>query len=152
MVHFWFMFLNNSWCVNFNDMMEKNILLCLTLGRYRRRRVLSSVIPVGRLSISPSIRLSFPKIRHHSNSLRISAISLTFGGMMHSTMGQITILNGYGRPIVACFTELWNFPWYAFSTRSEGRRYRSNSIRVSGICIKWGWLWSGSLHEIATLG
>ena len=31
---------------------------------------------------------------YHSNSLWISGISLKFGGMMHSTMKQITIWNG----------------------------------------------------------
>ena len=40
-------------------------------------------------SVCPPTR---PKRRYRSNSLRISAISLTFGGMMHNTMEQITLL------------------------------------------------------------
>ena len=41
-----------------------------------------------RRSLRPSFR---PERRHRSNTLRISAISQTFGGMMYSTMKQITI-------------------------------------------------------------
>ena len=40
------------------------------------------------------------------NSLRISGISLKFGGMMHSTMKQIAIENGYARPFFVHSTEL----------------------------------------------
>ena len=47
--------------------------------------------------VRPSVR---PERHYHFNSLRISAVSLKFGGMMHSTMDQIA--------------------------RSEGWRYRSN--------------------------
>ena len=47
--------------------------------------------------------------RYNFNSLMISAISLKFGGMMHSTMEQIAVWNGYARPIFASSTELWNF-------------------------------------------
>ena len=41
-----------------------------------------------------------------SNSLRISAISLKCGGMMHSTMEQIAMKYGHARPIFPCSTEL----------------------------------------------
>ena len=54
----------------------------------------------------PSIRA---KRRYRSNYLRISAMGLKLGGMMHSTMKQIAIQNGYAVPIFVCFTELWNF-------------------------------------------
>ena len=38
--------------------------------------------------VHPSVR---PEIHYHSNSLRISAISIIFGGMMHSNMKPIAI-------------------------------------------------------------
>ena len=47
---------------------------------------IASVCPSVCLSVGPSVH---PEWRHCSNSLRISAISLKFGGMMHSTMEQI---------------------------------------------------------------
>ena len=40
------------------------------------------------LSVCPSVR---PECHYQINSLMISTISLKFGGMMHSTMEQITI-------------------------------------------------------------
>ena len=49
--------------------------------------------------------------RPRSYSWRISAISLKFDGMMHSTMGPIAVQNGYTRPIFVWSTELWIFPW-----------------------------------------
>ena len=44
-----------------------------------------------RHSLRPSIR---PKRRYRSNSLRISAMGLKLGGMIHSTIKQIAIKNG----------------------------------------------------------
>ena len=51
-----------------------------------------------------------PKQRYHTNSLRISAISLKFGRMMHSTMKHIAVDNGDAWSIFLRTTELWNFP------------------------------------------
>ena len=50
-------------------------------------------------------------LHYHSNSLRISDIGLKIIGMMHSTMKEITIYNGYAQPIFARSMELWNFSW-----------------------------------------
>ena len=58
-----------------------------TLDRHWRWRVLSPVIA----SVRPSIRLSVPNDVTTLNSLMNSAISLEFGGMMHSPMEQIAI-------------------------------------------------------------
>ena len=44
--------------------------------------------------------------RYRSNSLSISGVSLKFGGMMHSNMKQIVILNGHARQFFARSTEL----------------------------------------------
>ena len=85
-----------------------------TLSRHRHRRVLSLVIASICPSVRPSIRPSAcPSVRPNrssrSNSLRISAISLKFGGMMHSTMEQIAILNDHA------WTILWapqNYPFF----------------------------------------
>ena len=52
-----------------------------------------------------------PKRRYRSDSLGVSVMDLKLGGMMHSTMKQIAIWNGYAMVIVVRFTELWNFPW-----------------------------------------
>ena len=51
----------------------------------------------------PSIR---PKRRYRSNTLRISAMCLTLGGMVPSTMKQMTIQNDYAMPFLVRFTEL----------------------------------------------
>ena len=59
--------------------------LIFTLCHCRHQRVLSLF---HAQFIHPSIH---PERRHHSNSLRISAISLNFGGMIHSTMKQISL-------------------------------------------------------------
>ena len=78
-----------------------------TLSHHRRRRVLSSLRP----AVCPSIRLSIRHEGHYcSNSLRISAISLKFSAMMHSTMEQIAIKYGHAPPIFPCSTKLLNFP------------------------------------------
>ena len=55
----------------------------IAFGRHRPRQVL----PSFNASICPSVR---PE-RYRSNSLRISAISLKFCGMMYSTIKQIVI-------------------------------------------------------------
>ena len=44
-------------------------------------------------------------------SLRTSAIGLKFDEVAHSTMKQISILNGHARPIFAYSMNLYNFPW-----------------------------------------
>ena len=44
--------------------------------------------------VRPSVR---PERHYHFNSLRISAISLKFGGMMHSTMDQMALLGHFLR-------------------------------------------------------
>ena len=63
-----------------------------------------------RPSLCPSVRPSVrPERRSHSNSLRISAISLNFGRMMHSNIQQIAIWNVYAQSIFVRSTELWNF-------------------------------------------
>ena len=41
-----------------------------------------------------------PKRRYRSNSLRVSVMGLKLGGMMHSTMKQIAIQNGYAMAIL----------------------------------------------------
>ena len=66
---------------------------------------------VDRHCVRPSVRA---EQRSRSNSLRISAISRKFDGMMHSAMEQSGFQNGYARPMFAGSTELWNFPWEAF--------------------------------------
>ena len=66
--------------------------IVFTLGRHRRRWVLSSFIA----SVRPYVRT---ERRYRSNSLMISAISLKFSRMLHSTMVQIAIENGYAPSI-----------------------------------------------------
>ena len=48
---------------------------------------------------------------YHTNSSRISGISLKFSGMMHSNIKQIAIKNGHAQPIFARSKELKNIPW-----------------------------------------
>ena len=67
---------------------------------------------------------------------------------MHSTMEQITIINGHALPSFACSTELWNFPWQAFFNRSEGRRYHSKSLRISGFSLKFGGMMHSNMKQI----
>ena len=62
------------------------------------------VIPSRCLSVCPLVR---PE--RHYRSLSISPIDLTVGGMVHSIIEQLAIINGYARPIFAYSTELWNF-------------------------------------------
>ena len=56
-------------------------------------------------------RLFWPGLRDDVTALtlRISGISLKFGGMLHSNMNQIAIYNGHAQPILARSTALWNF-------------------------------------------
>ena len=61
------------------------------------------VCPSVCLSVCPS------KWCYRSNSLKISGISLKFGGVIHSNMKQIAFLSGHTGPIFACSVELWNF-------------------------------------------
>ena len=71
-----------------------------TLGRARYCR-----------SMRPPVRPSAcPERRYHSNALRISAISLKFGGMMHSTMKQYRYFKWLCSANFARLTELWKFP------------------------------------------
>ena len=58
---------------------------------------------------------------------RISGISLTFGGVMHSNITQITFLKWPFLTNFAISTELWNFPWYACCRSCRDWRYRTNS-------------------------
>ena len=69
--------------------------------------------------------------------------------MMHSTMEQIAIKNGNARPIFAFSIELLNLQRYAFLTRSEVRRYRSNSLRISGISLKFDGMMHSNMKQIA---
>ena len=82
-----------------------------THRRNRWRRILSSAIASVRPSVCPSVSLSVPERRYRSNSLRISDISLHFGGIMHSIIQQIALSNGHARQFLACSTELWNLAW-----------------------------------------
>ena len=63
---------------------------------------------------------------------------------MHSSMKQIAIENGYAGLIFACSTE--NFEIFCdrlfWLTRSEGWRYRSNPLRISGTSPQFG----GMMH------
>ena len=48
--------------------------------------------------------------QYNSTSLRISAISPKFDGMMYSNMKQIAFQSGHARPFFARSVEIWNFP------------------------------------------
>ena len=101
------------------------------------------VRPSVRPSVLPFVR---PERQSRCNSSRISAIRLKFSGMMHSTMEQIAIKNGR-----ACSTELWKMPWKAFLTRSERRRSRSNSLRISPISLQFGEMMQSTMEQISIL-
>ena len=66
--------------------------------------------------------------------------------MMHSNMKQILIQNGYARPIFARSKEISRV---GFFTRPGGRRYRSNSWRISVISLKFGGMMHGNMKQIA---
>ena len=104
-----------------------------------------SVCPAVCPSVHPSVH---PEWHSCFNSLRISAISLKFGGMMHSTVEQIANWNGHARPILACSMELLNFPWWAYLTRSEGWRYRSDSWKISAISLKFDGMMHSNMKQI----
>ena len=82
-----------------------------TLGRHRRRRVLSSVIASVRPSVRPFVHPNDVTALTPQFKYQLSTISLKHGGMMHSTMEQVAIWNGRARPSIACSMELWIFPW-----------------------------------------
>ena len=87
-----------------------------------------------------------PERRYRSNYLRISAINRKFGGMMHSTVGQIAmrmVMSGQFLRVPR------NFSMIGFLTRSEGRRYRCNSLRISVISLKFGWMMNSNMKQIA---
>ena len=107
----WFITMISIHCIEAPVLVINSNLIHFTVDCHRRRRVLSSVIASVRLSIRPSCLSVRTERRSRSNSLRISAIRLTFGGMMHSTMEQIGNRNGHAQPIFAASMELWNFPW-----------------------------------------
>ena len=67
-------------------------MCAFTLTRHRRREVLSLFHASARPSVCPAVCLHVgPERRCRPNSLRISAIGLKFGGMVHSTVKQITV-------------------------------------------------------------
>ena len=110
----------------------------LRADQYCRR----SLRTPGRPSFSPSVRLYVrPERFYQFNFLRISAISPEFGGMMHSAMEQIAIYNGHVRHF-EIFLDI-------FLARSQGRRYRFNSLRISGISLKFGGMMHSNMKEIA---
>ena len=111
--------------------------------------VLSLVIAFFPSSVCPSVCSSVrPKRCSCCDSLRISAISLKFVGMMLSSMKQIAIQSGHALPIFAHSVELWNIRWKAW-TRSEGRHYRSNSIRISTISVKFDGMMCSNMKPFA---
>ena len=84
-------------------------LMFFNFVRHRRRRALSSFHAPVRSSIRPSVCLPARLSRHmsvyserhyHSNSLRLSAIGLNFGGIMHNTLKQNAAKNGRAQPIL----------------------------------------------------
>ena len=131
-------------CFGFVYFITRSFLihLFLTLGRHRHRRVLASVIASVRPSVCSSVR---PKWCYRFFSLRISAISLKFGGMMYTATEQIAIQNRHAKPIFACWTK---FSMIGFLTRSEGRRYRTNSQRISAICLQFGVMMHSNTKQI----
>ena len=97
-------------------------------------------------SIRPSVRLSITKTRYRSNSLRISAIALKFGAMMHSTMKQIAVQNDCSRPIYARSTEIIGLGQVSGTTLPrllQGFSYRTESgwddvqYHEAYHCVKW---------------
>ena len=70
-------------------------------------------------------------------SLRISAIGLTLGGMMHTNMKQIAIQNGHARPIFARSTKLCHFQ----KRLGPGPREYVTALTLSGFqLLAWN-LW-----------
>ena len=94
-------------------------------------------------SMRPSV---CPKRRCCSYLFKDFSIGLKFSGMMHSTMKQIAVQNGHAQSIFACFMELWNFPWYAW-TRSEGQHYCT--LRISAISLRFGGMMHSTMKQIA---
>ena len=98
-----------------------------------------------RPSVCPSVR---PEWCYHSNSLRISAMSLKCGEVVHSTMEQIITKNGHARPFLHV---PWNlkFSMIIFLTRSKGKHYPSKSLRISSISLKFGEMMHSNMKQIA---
>ena len=90
-----------------------------------------------------------PKRRYRSNSLRVSVMGLKLGRMTHSTMKQIAIQNGYAMVIFVRFTELWNFPWYAW-TRSERWWLISGNVRKSHHGLEIGDMMQCTMRRITS--
>ena len=68
--------------------------------------------------------------------------------MMHNTMKHFAIDNGYAQPIILYTMELWNFPWQTWNS-SEERHYRSNSLRILAIGLKFGEMMHSAMNQIA---
>ena len=110
MIFRWFSYTQNAkwyFAISFNkSCLIMNMTFFIIISFYPEppsaRRVMSSAIASVRPSICLSIRPSVhPEWRFLYNTFRIIAISLKFGGAMHSTMEGIAIWNGYG-----------NFCWF----------------------------------------
>ena len=82
----------------------------------------------GRLSVPPSVCLSVrpsslsvrPDRRHHSNSLRISATSLIFGGMMQVPWGRLLFKMTMLGQFLCVPRKVWNFPLWPFFNQVWG--------------------------------
>ena len=91
-----------------------------TLSFNQYQSIFNTDVPrIPRYSIHTKLT-QFPWQYYCFNSLRISAISLKIGGMIHSMMKQIAIRNGHARLIFARSMELWNFQKMLLSWRAEG--------------------------------
>ena len=89
-------------------------------------------------------------ILNNNISSRISSISLKFSGTMDSTMEQIVVKMAMLGHFFACSAELWNFPWQAFLTMSEGQCYPS-SLRILAIGLKFGGMMHNDMKQIAKM-
>ena len=127
-----------------NGFVWKWYSICIIIHFYPRPPLAPTGIVVGH-SVFPSVHSEWCSF---SNSLRISAISLKFGGMMHSTMEQIAIYNGHVRPIYACSTEL-KFSMKGFFDQVWRKSYCSNSLRISAIGLKFGGMMDNNMKQIA---
>ena len=122
----------------------------LTLGRHRRWRVLSSVIPSVRPSVWPSVCPSVcSERRSGSNSLRISVISPNLVEWCtvawNRSLFKMAMLGQFLR--VPRNFEI--FHERLILTRSEGRCYCSNSLRISCISPKFGGMMHSNMKQMA---
>ena len=92
-------------------------------------------------SVHPSVH---PKWHYHSDSFRILNISLKCGGTMHITMKHIPIENGLDWLILASFTEIQNFSWYAWALPHEAVHY-SKWLWLADVCILRSWPAEGAI-------